>query len=185
MNDKARIIVTLNCQRMCEYCCNKHDSIKNAWNEELLIDILSQNQYREYIITGGEPLLNWERTRYIIEQIREYHFNQKGMGGNFYPKIRLYTSLVIDEMADVLGVVDGLTFSLHQPVFDGDLRAFKKLQTLVEFFDDKSCYLNIESYIDRELPINPSVWRRVQTFKPLDNCPVPEGETLFRLMEVW
>jgi pyruvate formate-lyase activating enzyme-like uncharacterized protein len=183
MNKQARLIVTLNCHRMCEYCCNKHDSIQNAWNEVMLIDILNQNQYREYIITGGEPLLNWERTHYIIMQILEYHFNNDA--ADFIPKIWLYTSLVIDEMAEVLGVVDGLTFSLHKPVMERDLREFKKLQTLVEFFDDKSCYLNIESYIDRELPINPSVWRRVQTFKPLDNCPVPEGEDLFRLMEVW
>jgi organic radical activating enzyme len=148
----------------------------------MLIDVLNKNQYESFVITGGEPLLNWERTSYIINQIQQNMFNNKHapMG-----EIFLYTSLVIDEMADVLAKVDGITFSLHNPLTDEEVSEFKKLQTLVEFFDNKSCYLNIESYINQELPINPSVWDRIQTFVPQSNCPVPEGEDLFRLMEVF
>jgi organic radical activating enzyme len=142
----------------------------------MLIDVLNKDQYDEFIITGGEPLLRWDRTAYIIEQIK--HRNKNAW-------IILYTSMVIDEMADVFDMVDGITYSLHAPFSDEDLSAFLKVQTLAEFFYDTSCYLNVESHIDRDIPINPCVWKRIQSFYPQYNCPVPEGEDLYRIMEVF
>lgn len=148
----------------------------------MLIDVLNQCQYREYVITGGEPLSNWDRTEYIVDGILSYHYNNDHV--NFVPKIYLYTSILIDEMVDVARKFDGITYSLHEPFEDIDVSEFIAFQSLVQFFPKKQFWLNIDSTIEETVGIIPGRWDRINVFKPKENCPVPEGEDLFRLMEV-
>lgn len=51
---KARVIVTLECNRHCENCCNTGDAFLGY---KVLTDINELLAYEEIIITGGEPML--------------------------------------------------------------------------------------------------------------------------------
>ncbi len=176
MNKRARLIVTLSCHRQCYYCCNKQPHIKDAWKHTSLLSIC--DKYSEYILTGGEPLLCWDRTKTVIDFLR-----------NDYCRIFLYTSIADPHssefnMANVIEAVDGITLSLHAPLTSEEIGDFMRFQTLIHFFDNKFYYLNIEQALTPTIPVIPSVWDRIKTFKPMDYCPIPEGEDLYRLMEV-
>lgn len=183
MNNICRLITTLDCHRRCYYCCNKHDSIKSSWKDVLLKDVLGK--YDTYVITGGEPLMQTQidRTLHVMQSINEHWFNSDTLKPQ--PKIYVYTSLCTRWLPDVMKEVDGITYSMHIDCSDDDIRSLQRFQTYISFYDDKSYYLNIDSTITKELPIIPSLWNRIQSFKPLDNCPVPQGEDLCRLVEVF
>ena len=174
-NNKCRLIVTLQCNRNCHYCYNKHDSIKQVWRDVMLDEVVGK--YDTYVITGGEPLMikQLDRTLHVLEQLQS--------GGE--SKIYMYTSICSLHLPDIMPLIDGITYSVHYNMDAHDLSMFKRFQTYAEFYDEHSFYLNIDSGVDTPLPIIPSVWTRIQSFKPLTSCPVPEGEDLFRLVEVF
>lgn len=178
---KARLITTLNCHRQCALCCNGQKGVKDAMIDAMLDDVLKEN-YEEYIITGGEPLLNWERTSTIIGKILEYSFNDEFAR---IPKIYLYTTICIPEMVDVIKEVDGIQYSLHHPYSAEDETMFKKFQNLISWFPDKKFRLFIDPDIETTIPIIPYAWLRVHSDPLMEECPVPDGELLFRIVEVW
>lgn len=57
--DTLRILITLDCTRKCEYCCNKFDSTKSkitTVTKEVLYRLIPK--YDNICITGGEPFFN-------------------------------------------------------------------------------------------------------------------------------
>ena len=51
MKKTARVIITYDCPRDCQSCCNKHiGDVPQVKFEDLL-------SYEEIVITGGEPML--------------------------------------------------------------------------------------------------------------------------------
>jgi hypothetical protein len=142
-------------------------------------------KYDTYVITGGEPMMQTQvdRTLHVIESIIDDYYNRDDRG--YYPKIYVYTSLCQQRLPEFMKWIAGITYSMHIDCSDDDIRSLQRFQTYISFYDDKSYHLNIDSTITKELPIIPSLWNRIQSFKPLDNCPVPQGEDLCRLVEVF
>lgn len=124
-------------------------------------------------ITGGEPLLNWERTKRIIQQLRKVS----------NPTIYLYTAKYIDKMWDVWSWTDGIHFTLHYPLTMEDMEGFGKFQRDISRFNHHtfSPRLYIDQRITTPIVIYPNVWKRVE-IKPWmkeGECPLPPNETLY------
>lgn len=61
---KARVIVTMKCNRKCKGCCNEHlGEINRVAFEDLF-------KYDEISITGGEPMLMSERVVEMVHRLR-------------------------------------------------------------------------------------------------------------------
>ena len=79
---KLRLLVTPYCNRDCDLCCNQNFDLD-------ALPVITQadqfSKYTEISLTGGEPLLVYDKVRETILYIREY--------GNFKGPINLYTAL--------------------------------------------------------------------------------------------
>lgn len=164
-----RLLVTKNCPRKCEGCCNKQFDLDN-------LSTPTHFDYDEIILTGGEPLLYPQQLHNLIEQIRKVS----------NAKIYVYTA-EIKKVVDVLGIlylVDGMTVSLHE---QSDIYALEKLDFYLEYClqfsmnNTKSLRLNIFKGIElnhRKLYLN---WKIKKDIVWLNPCPLPEDEVFMRL----
>jgi len=64
MKKTLRLIITLDCNLKCEYCCNKLPEVNSKFIKKKLADI-NWAQYKDICISGGEPLL----ARELIHEI--------------------------------------------------------------------------------------------------------------------
>lgn len=109
MYRKARFLITLDCHRSCDGCCNSYGKImgyaRNVSSLEELFD------FDEIIITGGEPMLHGAETVKMIRNIK-----------SMYPKkkIYLYTTLFNNYVLDILPILDGIHYTLHYPADELD-----------------------------------------------------------------
>lgn len=178
---KARVIVTYNCPRHCENCCNVHiGNVPEVKFEDLL-------KYEELVITGGEPMLLAPRVVEMIHRLRE---------NGYEGKIWLYTSCVkISRWADraVLNEVDGITYTLHHMPSQDDLRYARKLSKYIldnqdnrnnkrsdRLLIDSRCYtVEVLQFIGSD-DYNPlDHWTSVKPLKWKDDeCLLPENEEL-------
>lgn len=181
MKKVARVIVTYNCPRQCENCCNKH--IGNV-PEVVFTDLL---KYEELVITGGEPMLLAPRVLEMIHRLR---------ANGYEGKIWLYTSCIkTARWADraVLKEVDGITYTLHYKPLQTDLRNARKLSKYIldnldnrthkrsdRLLIDSRCYTVEVLRIIGSDDYNPlDHWTSVKSLKWKDGaCPLPEGEKL-------
>lgn len=181
MKKTARVIVTYDCPRHCENCCNEHiGNVPEVKFEELL-------KYEELVITGGEPMLLSPRVVEMIHRLRA-----KGYTG----KIWLYTSQIkTARWADraVLNEVDGITYTLHHKPSQADLSAARKLSKYIldnldnrthersdRLLIDSRCYTVEVLRIIGSDDHNPlDHWESVKSLKWKDEeCPLPVGEEL-------
>lgn len=77
MKDVARVIVTYDCPRNCQNCCNEHIGDVPEVNFKNLL------KYKELVITGGESM---EIAPRVVEMIHRLRAN------GYKGKIWLYTS---------------------------------------------------------------------------------------------
>ena len=68
--NKARIKITLRCDKSCPYCINKDAEYRKKWKEIDRPDEVQWSQYRSIIISGGEPTLYWDRLRTVAYGLR-------------------------------------------------------------------------------------------------------------------
>jgi molybdenum cofactor biosynthesis enzyme MoaA len=54
--DTIRLILTLDCNLKCSYCCNKLESVYSRFVKKS-IDEIDFSRYRNVCLTGGEPFL--------------------------------------------------------------------------------------------------------------------------------
>lgn len=95
--DTARLIITMECERNCGYCCNNY---KHIIGQAKTIRTLREIQYYKYVcVTGGEPMLRPSRTKRILKKLHEL---------NPTVKIFLYTALynIVVNVLVTLVVVD-------------------------------------------------------------------------------
>ncbi len=64
----ARVIITTRCNLCCEYCCNKLAQVQREFTMTTL-EQLAALRYDNYVITGGEPLLEPEKLRWVLESL--------------------------------------------------------------------------------------------------------------------
>ncbi len=182
MEKTCRLITTRQCNRHCWYCCNNQEHIETAWKDVMLDDVTGK--YELYILTGGEPLMmsQFDRTLHVVDSIWEKYYNDEHA---ICPQIVIYTSICSLRLPEIMPKIHGITYSVHYNWDAHDLSMFKRFQTYAEFYDEHSFRLNIDNTLQTELPLNTSVWTRIQSFEPLNPCPIPEGEDLCRLVEIF
>ena len=166
---KLRLILTEECHRECEGCCNKD------WDLASLPRETDFAQYDMILLTGGEPMLDRDRTLSIIKRI---HSQSPA-------RLILYTAKIDDALAviDVLHHLHGMTITLHA---QEDAVYFQQLVGTIEGFSPlekrvrtKSLRLNIFKGVEVQWP-TPSMWQVKRDCEWIKDCPLPEGEVLKR-----
>ena len=167
----ARIIVTLQCNRDCDYCVNKQPGILDQAIP--LTSIFQLRGYTEICLTGGEPLL-------LDGAVLENFIN---MLYTYYPiqAVYLYTSYAptVGKLSHIIDIISGITFTLHSDIDLLELGNFYRLQADLYNRPGGSHRLKIHEGITTAISIIPSVWRDIQLFNPQQVCQVPEHEDLY------
>lgn len=169
----ARVITTWDCNRDCDLCCNKNLPVQP---ETCSLEDL--RDYDQVLLTGGEPMLYPEQLLETIKYLRSWRSDE-------WQKIYLYTALWTPALKEIVKHVDGIHFTLHHPVGPRDLEGLRHFQRLISKpeYAEKTFRLYIESRVKVRVEITPSLWERVEVKPWLDQCPLPENETLFQLEE--
>ena len=177
MPKKARVILTFNCEKDCDYCCNKYTSIidkaipidRKDLEEEL-------KDFHTIALTGGEPLLDLASTMAFVQRLRY---------GNPYRLIYLYTAKFEIASLWLLSLIDGVHFTLHEDTTKEEIESFEIIQRALKEHPSRSYRLYIHPGIKHSITIIPNVWSRIES-KPWlkeGECELPEDETLFKVSE--
>lgn len=177
---KLRLLVTEECNRNCEGCCNKDFDISN-------LPVLTPNDFDEMIdydmimITGGEPMLYPKVVRSVARLAKAV---------NPDIKVILYTAKVNDlkDMEWIIDSLDGITLTIYDSkdisalkVFDVylDVRNLNNLSSI----NDLSLRLNIFKDVE-EYPFDFSLyrdWKIKDNIEWIKDCPLPDGEVFKKL----
>lgn len=162
---KLRLLLFPECNRSCRGCCNKE------WDLNKLPRASTYTNYKEIILTGGEPMLRPEVIKDTVKTIREQTTTP----------IFLYTAKSddIQEFLDVLKVIDGVTLTLHVP---SDIITFKELSEALKGADIKGKSLRLNVFRGVSLKdVDTSMWIVKKNIKWIKDCPLPEDEVFLRL----
>jgi hypothetical protein len=171
----ARIITTYKCPKDCKDCCNKN------W-KGIPAKVMDNYDYNMFIITGGEPMLFPNSIRRLILKLR--------VESSAKAKIILYTAST-KKYSELLVLIsfylDGLTVTLHD---NEDVKPFLKFNEKIlnlekGIFNTKSLRLNIFKGIEIPKDTDLSMWKIKSDMIWLKDCPLPEGEELLKLKELW
>lgn len=99
--EKLRLLVTTKCPNKCPMCCN------NSWDFSKL-PVVEHFNYKEIMITGGEPLLFPEKLANLAESIKTVQKLAYGNKG----KLFLYTALA-DMLPNYIRYFDGVVYTPH------------------------------------------------------------------------
>lgn len=168
-----RLILTRKCNRNCSGCCNKQELFV-----EQNVPPFDENLagYDEVIITGGEPLLLPMTTKAIA--ILTYIEN---------PEVKriLYTADVGQRylIEDMLRYFEGITITLHQ---QKDVDDFRRLNFWLlrrkRWIQDKNKTLRLNVFKGVDLYMqDSSLWKIKDNIEWIENCPLPENETIMEL----
>ena len=168
--NKLRLLVTDECDRCCEGCCNKQ-----IWPSGILEDLGHCLNYEMIMITGGEPLKFPHLLVELLYQMRRYADRRP---------IILYTAIKVEksEFLQIMFYLDGLTFTIHDKAGWDDFIIINKWLTT----NPRRLQKRVNIFRDVEIPEVPYVlslygWD-VKFISWVDNCPIPEGETFLRLL---
>ena len=98
--EKLRLLVTTKCPNKCPMCCN------NSWDFSKL-PVVEHFNYKEIMITGGEPLLFPEKLANLAESIKTVQKLAYGNKG----KLFLYTALA-DMLPNYIRYFDGVVYTI-------------------------------------------------------------------------
>lgn len=174
--EKLRLLVTTKYPNKCPMCCN------NSWDFSKL-PVVEHFNYKEIMITGGEPLLFPEKLANLAESIKTVQKLAYGNKG----KLFLYTAL-----ADMLPIISDTSmelFTLHilLMIF---IVYWRPIIFLLDYKDElmesKSLRLNLFPDIKKHIPDNTdlSLWK-VKDMQWIKDCPVPADEEFKRVAELW
>lgn len=184
MNKKstARVIVTDKCSRECPYCVNKQRGESMFWNAHPLTDVQKLLDFEMILITGGEPLLVYDR---VISLLIEIRAREEDIPVILYASRNLIT---YQKWHRLFKFIDGVTWTIHNEkddlVHERDMQDFIDFQMNARIYKDKSFQLNLAPDLCDVYPLMPEVWSSIKIKKWLDDCPLPDNETLFILPEV-
>jgi hypothetical protein len=157
----ARIVITKECDRDCQGCCNKQRDLDS-------LPIIGDEQYDMIILTGGEPLKFIEELTLLI-----LWFRSKSQG-----QIIVYTAKLdnANGIYAVLNLIDGITITLHEP---SDVEPFRIVDKhIAKLTGQRSCRLNVFKGVT--VPTLQGKWAIKDEMEWLDPCPLPKGEVLLR-----
>lgn len=160
---KLRMLLFEECERSCEGCCNKD------WNLKELPTVYSYEKYEEIMLTGGEPMLEPDFVKDVVEDIRKISS----------ASVYMYTAKVTDIEASVrvLDKLDGMTVTLHE---QSDVAPFLEFIRAVNLYEkEKSLRVNIFKGIEVE-KADLRKWVVKKDIEWIKNCPLPEDEVFMR-----
>jgi hypothetical protein len=162
-----RLLVTKQCGKGCEGCCNKDWDLDN-------LPVVEHFNYDEILITGGEPIApkNLKKTFETIQTIKILH-PKEGR------KIYVYTSEIV--FYGILHYCDGITLSIHN---EEDLEMFLMFKNAIERIENKSNRLNIFKGINLPKGLDLSKWAVKDNIEWIKDCPLPENEVFMRLQNI-
>lgn len=174
MNKTARILLTLKCNRSCYYCCNEKSGTSETLAGAIPVEIYdtSFQQFDSVVISGGEPLLFPSKVKQLASHIKN----------NADIPIFLQTALFTKHLPEIMQLIDGVTFTIHQQTKPKDVNRFMEIQELAKSMPGKSFRLNVHyGFEGGIIPIQPTAWKEIRFFHHRDHCPLPLNETLFTL----
>lgn len=164
VNDKLRLVITYDCPRACEGCCN------HGREKPEIISLKDISNYKEIYITGGEPLLYPGRVVEIGNYLRQSE-----------AKLFVYSAF-FDELnwLSVLPWLDGITFTIHDK--EG-IHDWENLDFLIRNlgYDDLSLRVNVFRKAGYEPYLG--LWKIKNNMEWIENCPLPKGED-FRMLNI-
>jgi pyruvate-formate lyase-activating enzyme len=174
---RARLIITLDCNRKCSNCCNDYIQIMERGYS--VTDLGDLREHQTISITGGEPLLDVDHTLAVIDRLDEYCPHSD---------LYLYTALYTPRVGEVLDRVEGATFTLHAEATAADIRGFELFQHHI-LGRDGSYRAYINKAIEHSVCVVPSIWDKVELMERLSEKDLlvaqphglPEGEDLYFL----
>lgn len=161
---KLRLLITEQCNRNCEGCCNKE------WDLKKLPVCTDFQNWDQIILTGGEPMLVPQIIRGTINKIK-----------NVNPcPIILYTAKVdkIQSILSILFFVDGLTVTLHETK---DVIPFMKFNKVLPRGIKKTLRLNIFKEVKKVPKHLFGKWVIKDGIEWIKECPLPKDETFMRI----
>ncbi len=184
MKKKLRLLVTKECLKNCEGCCNKD------WDLDSLPVVGGFSNYDEIIITGGEPLSEkqYYNTKILIDYLSAWFPNTK---------IILYTNKsdgvirLLEENKIKEIKINGITLTLHD---QSDVEDFDDLNNLLlELFNEISIFsplfittfrLNIFKGVKLPKNTDLSYWEIKDNIEWMKDCPLPEGEVFMKMPNI-
>lgn len=168
---KLRLLITKDCPKNCEECCNKE------WDLDSL-PIVEHYNYDEIILTGGEPFFREAHNKtWALVQYLKYIIP------NSDRKLYVYTT---DAWAvyDYLEEFDGMTLTLHeQKDVNNFIAANDAINQLLEKMPSAKRSLRLHIFKGIVLPkdIDLSNWKVKDNIEWIKNCPLLIDEEFKRL----
>ncbi len=172
---KARVIVTLECNRHCENCCNTGDAF---FDHKWLNDINELLAYDEIIITGGEPMLISNEVVIFVHELRRNLMYT----GKIYIYTALYNQSLRFEYLDLFNYINGLHYTIHAEAEDQEVMELKQLSEILPRQRGLSFRLAIDNRLYKRFDfsnIDFSAWSVIRKLQWQVNCKLPEDEKLF------
>lgn len=174
--EKLRLLVTTKCPNKCPMCCN------NSWDFSKL-PVVEHFNYKEIMITGGEPLLFPEKLANLAESIKTVQNWPMVIKENyFYIRHWLICS------PNYIRYFDGVVYTPHSV---NDVHSLLEANNFLldykdELMESKSLRLNLFPDIKKHIPDNTdlSLWK-VKDMQWIKDCPVPADEEFKRVAELW
>lgn len=168
----CRVLITLDCNKDCDYCCNKNGDTLMSILPITLEEIVS-GDYDSVVLSGGEPLLQYHKTTEVAQILK--------MSGK---KVYLYTSLWWNKFGTILSHIDGITLSIHNDSFYSQ-NTVKDLEDIWKLNEGQLPFTK-RLWINKDkadgIEVKPSLWDRVVSQSPVPDgaCEYPE-DNLFLL----
>lgn len=176
MKKKARVIMTLDCNRGCPGCGNTLPTSDVPIKIASIDDVL---EYDEIILTGGEPMLHFDELFRVAERIKMSGVRETP------PVVYLYTALLGQGLQTLWSrrLIDGIHFTLHDGCSDKDIRDLKQLSWLLQYVPlGFSSRLAIDSRVYDKYDLSNidfRNWDVIRRLQWLTECPIPKDEELF------
>ena len=175
MKRTARLLVTLACSRGCGYCCNAIPGVQEQFRP--LADLDDLDDYAEIVLSGGEPMEAPKLTRGIVYEL----FTRQPLR-----PIYLYTARYVPELAPMLPMLRGITYTLHKGATAAELERFQKMQRALRSSrrldsGHRTDRLAMDGGGDLDIVIDAGVWAevRVKHWECAPDSPVFDAEDLF------
>jgi len=171
---KARVIITFQCPRMCDGCCNSNSTIMNTAKR---IGTLAEiSHYDDIVITGGEPLCDGKRALYIVRSLSKICKDTT--------RLFLYTSMYSESLPHIMPYLSGIKYTWHSKRLRKDYLHLLRMHKLMREWSLCSRRIAIderERNVRHTAFVDKSAWDTVEwiDWDPDGNCPLPEGEELF------
>lgn len=106
MKPKARVKITLACNKNCKYCINKNKDYRDKWQEIKSVYEITWSNYRSVVVSGGEPTMSMD----LINILRGIRISTKA-------PIYLQTNgtlLTKQLVKEIDNLIDGIGLSIHE-----------------------------------------------------------------------